>query len=95
MTEDEAKKKWCPLTRVGSTETGLGGINRSPIHNVIDGSRCIGRRCMMWRHVKKQMLQNIDTQELQELPRSWDGSKFTQVSTEDKGNGYCGLAGEP
>ena len=39
MTQDEAKKKWCPVA-------GLAGA----VMKVTDGNRgCIGSACMMWR----------------------------------------------
>lgn len=52
MTEQEAKTKWCPFARLGSTTTGLGGFNRF-IEPVGAGSEdkvcCIGSACMAWR----------------------------------------------
>ena len=46
MSEDEAKEKWCPFSRVWSYEGG--SFNRD-----LDGSEavanCIGSRCMAWR----------------------------------------------
>lgn len=44
MTEPEARKKWCPLTRVGNE----AGCNRS--HNDFGSTAfCIGSACMAWR----------------------------------------------
>ena len=46
MTEDEAKKKWCPMVRDGIEPMGntAGDENRIP-----DWSLCIASDCMMWR----------------------------------------------
>lgn len=49
MTEEQAKKKWCPFARVGAS-----GFNRihdeyrdGPILSV--DARCVASACMMWR----------------------------------------------
>jgi hypothetical protein len=52
MTEDEAKTKWCPFTRVMNIN-GQGGGNRwdksgAPAHSP-NNSLCIGSACMAWR----------------------------------------------
>lgn len=52
MTEEEAKTKWCPFARLGSSTSGLGGLNRfaSPAREAdFEGTRCIGSACMAWR----------------------------------------------
>ncbi len=44
ITETEARKKWCPLVRVGNE----AGCNRS--HNDFGATaHCIGSACMAWR----------------------------------------------
>lgn len=44
ITEDEARKKWCPFARLNS------GANRSlhGIYKVADGTNCIASDCMAW-----------------------------------------------
>jgi hypothetical protein len=45
MTEEEAKTKWCPMSRSGeyfSTNRGSDGIT-------YDTDSCIASDCMMWR----------------------------------------------
>ena len=49
MTEDEAKKKWCPFVRVG----GFGGGNRDWQTDILNSNMahkvcCIASDCMMW-----------------------------------------------
>src|ERR1700733_5242 len=61
MTEDEAKRKWCPLTRVTtsleieSEGTGvavaLGSYNRLASdldYQLVPNTMCIGSQCMAW-----------------------------------------------
>jgi len=46
MTEDDAKKKWCPMSRYGDFNLG-GALNRG-----LDEAgtlNCVGSSCMMWR----------------------------------------------
>lgn len=84
MTEDEAKTKWCPFTRLlthVSAQDGQGryyeggySYNRSPDDGegyTPPSTFCIASACMAWREV---------------CPRPSDRTK-TQ--------GYCGLAGAP
>lgn len=48
MTEDEAKTKWCPMTRVGHV-AGMA-INRHPDErDFYVETRCVASSCMMWR----------------------------------------------
>lgn len=52
MTETEACKKWCPMTRVGAgmrsavnrVQDDVGSVVILPV-----GSLCIASDCMMWR----------------------------------------------
>ena len=45
MTEEEAKKKWCPESRHSFDEQTGPGWNTGESHN------CIGSRCMAWRWI--------------------------------------------
>lgn len=55
MTEDEARKKWCPMVRTGLTagmavNHHVGSSHDSPqAGDVHDETRCIASDCMMWR----------------------------------------------
>ncbi len=51
MTEDEAKKKWCPFARsLQSDGDNLASANRG-FDSIVDvGSMCIASECMAWRH---------------------------------------------
>lgn len=46
-TEDEAKKKWCPMVRTGLT-AGMA-VNHHIAGDVDAETRCIASGCMMWR----------------------------------------------
>ena len=81
MTEDEARKKWCPAARV----VAEGRTQRSPPHNravvgdkVINlprGCDCIASDCMWWR---------------------WDDPANLHEGFDDpeKRTGYCGIAAQ-
>lgn len=49
MTEDEARKKWCPMSRQMHGEIGLVYNRRVPGH-IEEGTHCITSDCMMWRN---------------------------------------------
>jgi hypothetical protein len=44
MTEEEARKKWCPQVRYFVDADGLGRTNMPE-----DSCRCIASDCMAWR----------------------------------------------
>lgn len=54
MTEDEARKKWCPMVRTGLVH-GMAvnhHIDMEPKgQGVHDETRCIASECMMWRWI--------------------------------------------
>jgi hypothetical protein len=66
LTEDEAKQKWCPMTRVLDWQTAGVMIGENPaiasaaVNRVEGGSGipvdayCIGSDCMMWRWQQQQ-----------------------------------------
>jgi len=51
MTEDEAKRKWCPFGRVVSRvgPENLAGFNRSNDGRADHESLCLASGCMAWR----------------------------------------------
>ena len=48
LTEQEAKKKWCPFARPMSAN-GQTIINRNVTGEISAKSMCIGSACMAWR----------------------------------------------
>jgi hypothetical protein len=94
MTEDDAKTKWCPFTRMG-LNAGAGGVavNRSlePVdepsrrdapYSVYDETRCIGSGCMMWRTKWKW------------VNHPGGAAAIPEGHYEpDREEGFCGLAG--
>jgi len=85
LTEEEARKKWCPQVRITLIESGP-----SPSHNRVCmegntynaiGANCIASECMMWRWGSK-----FETGEEQEDLRQMD---------EKSTKGYCGLGDNP
>ena len=79
MTEDEARKKWCPFARViqfdiDEMPTGNRLYTASNDEMNFDGpALCIASECMAWR-----------TYDLRVAP----------TSVIPNGQGYCGLAGK-
>ena len=83
-TEDEAKQKWCPFTRVydsfdGSAATANRGIGGRPEPDE-GNTRCIASGCMAWEWVM-------------EVPPSADNYEFITVSMPQPSTtvGDCGL----
>ena len=85
MTEDEAKTKWCHVTRA----TGNGPANGSPITPV--WARCLGSSCMAWQdRYTRPVVKGVYS----ETPH---GASIATAHTypEIVSDGYCGLAGKP
>jgi len=50
MTEEEARKKWCPMARVFSgTNQWVCACNRNMLDRDSKKANCIASDCMMWR----------------------------------------------
>lgn len=86
MTEEEAKLKWCPMSRVAipqrdvrNNTVGHTVANRLDDYKFPFHSACIGSNCMMWRWEK---VENPEGNPLNKPLLFID-------STTD---GYCGLA---
>lgn len=78
MKESEARKKWCPLVRIGFTAPlgSAAAVNRLLKYpsddSVKEETCCLGSGCMMWR---------------------MDNGPGGQPGTPDS-RGHCGLAGD-
>jgi|HubBroStandDraft_1064217.scaffolds.fasta_scaffold778719_2 hypothetical protein len=91
VTEDDAKTKWCPFTRVGEQASGAA-------ENRPDGSfNCIGSACMAWR-----WKDDIERRWTQDAPEGdgWQrveaiGGVAHWVRTHKTPHGFCGIAGHP
>lgn len=80
MTEEEAKKKWCPFVRltVGVIEgkggqltpafNRFGSVETGLTENPVD-CRCIASECMAWRWARIEEVRPTAT---------WDGPKFNE-----------------
>jgi hypothetical protein len=90
MTEDEAKKKWCPFTRLLTVDKNTGepvsgsaaGYNRMPFEfeqAVLPSAVCIGSQCMAWRWERAGGARN---------------AVEAALAGKSKTDGHCGLAGE-
>ena len=109
LTEDEARKKWCPFVRAGNE----AGCNRSVLNAEGYLDKCIASECMAWRWAAQSY--EYKTTEavwhegglgIEIVPPAGDG--WEQI---DEGiidfhhipwrrpkpirHGYCGLSGNP
>lgn len=99
MTEQEAKKNWCPFSRVanGLSSTASGGtvgysvFNRATeLGEVPNNSMCFASGCMAWRWhyaAPSDTGQRRDT-----WPDLIPFGRADQLLTR---HGFCGLAGDP
>lgn len=94
MTEEEAKKKWCPFVRISDGENLNEPITSRLIPLEDHGSgetNCIGSACMAWRWEERKTVpaEGYQTPEGQ--------SVVTRYMTIDpqEGAGFCGLAAKP
>jgi len=59
MTEDEAKKKWCPeLAKRNAAELVAAIIEKSFYEPQPDN--CIGSQCMMWRYINPSYVKGTE-----------------------------------
>lgn len=104
LTEEEARMKWCPETRVAIDALGCGSANRfGDGGNSYLGSQtvCIGSACMAWRW-GNQGYEEAETS-LGQKPKGdgWRqidrGDSYGLRWRRDTGSrqGYCGKAGKP
>lgn len=104
MTEEDAKTKWCPFSRValgwsqdtarrGSGQELAATVNRGD--NLSGHTECIGSACMAWRWDAPVEVYGHDPRG---LPGSDVGLDPAIVGTARRflpREGYCGLAGKP
>jgi len=80
MTEEEARRKWCPMVRhTYQEEVSANRANHPLNESPLDGgvwNKCIASGCMMWRATEDQHIGQI-------------GDIKTYKT------GYCSLAGKP
>lgn len=75
MTEEEAKKKWCPMARLSIMDQPIDGTPQPK-------ERCIASRCMMWQ---EQYSTWIVSKESFAEP----GEAFSPDDYEERINGGC------
>ncbi len=79
MTEEDAKKRWCPMARSGYAGE-VGEIsNRAAFNKQFDGA-CLSSDCMMWQW-------DITPARANSLNVRGDHDAYP--------SGYCGLGGRP
>lgn len=104
MTEEEAKTKWCPFTRVvGFTTQGGSRSQGFSANRDLLGAplgRCIGSGCMAWRWTgegQKPRIGETDTAlsilgDEEQKREALERIAARELATRP---GYCGLAGAP
>ena len=108
MTEDEAKKKWCPNVRqVQETADYLSFNNRGEVSSAGDHfprTMCLGSSCMAWRWSRaretKAFLEKVQEQMKDQGPNANFGKAcnvvYAKHGTEfEQTEGYCGAFGKP
>lgn len=100
MTEDEAKTKWCPMTRYSTW--GIDGVsNRDNFHDGFPlANSCIASLCMVWRwSYKEEKREGHSGGKELLLSRGLEtGREVKQIGYslyKLEAVGYCGLAGKP
>jgi hypothetical protein len=101
LTEEEARKKWCPYARTleqdvafnpvsEKWEATFAGVNRSVQDS--DRHRCIASGCMAWRFEPDRWRHKRGGEEWTETRETNGyGGRGLKLPT----SGYCGLAGKP
>ena len=110
MTEEEAKTKWCPFSRVIAQDRGrlvqgsaapnrinwIGEESEAPV-----GSLCIASACMAWRWHEAARTEAYKAATVAHMKATGDTlSKALQETLKRRDEftyteGYCGLAGQP
>lgn len=103
MTEDQAKTKWCPFSRIGTS--GGDGSNRwieSAGEDATTAANykpvlCIASACMAWRTATNPGVEWHPFVSDQSPGAGWYWSDIEKQwwRADQKPFGYCGLAGAP
>ena len=104
MTEDDARKRWCPMVRYKSTKGE--GINRwvdiDDAQMLPDMARCIASECMMWQWIQETKIFAANESPVDEGWRKIGAAPMSEAYSiiwlkepDEKTQGYCGLAGKP
>jgi hypothetical protein len=100
MTENEARKKWCPMAKPG--------LNKRPLKNMelwTDRTHCIAANCAMgWRVLYPKEMREDHSNGMEMIFKRGSETKRTPRREGPNGslgfwildeNGYCGLGGKP
>ncbi len=108
MTEQDAKKKWCPMVRFNYCGSDMTDVNRP---SEMDSMRCIASDCMMWRWDMSEMeyfcpecgADMCDALLKDKTDTRCDGANYCRKWLREHGtltkaprinrSGHCGLAG--
>lgn len=96
MTEEDAKTRWCPFSRVSCSGGPIEG-NHAANRRATGGSispeyLCIASACMAWRWALVERTSDDSGQPVETWP---DLMPFHPKGTLLTRHGICGLAGKP
>jgi hypothetical protein len=109
VTEEEAKKKWCPFAKPDLYKS-RAGMSRNVNSEPLKGTSCIGSACMAWRSTGRErgpIVERVKAEPGSSQPFGENGSyEVIEPGNPAKGgnwvrhepgleHGYCGLAGQP
>lgn len=89
VSEDEAKKKWCPQAIICAAENGAAApFNRpfNPAYPAGQDCLCLGSGCMWWRY--EDFSKSVRRAQVFEPELIKSGGPLQRM-------GFCGLAGRP
>lgn len=87
LTEEQAREKWCPLSRPESASYAICGGNRDRDGRPSSKVLCMGSACMAWRWGMK-----VETG-IKHPPG--DENVTITWTPESETHGYCGAFGRP
>jgi len=91
MTEDEAKTKWCPMSRVQSGDVAYNRYAGTPPDVFPTNSRCLGSACMMWRWHQEKNEQYIPPNPMVVSIGTHPADRVSPWK-DSTTSGYCGMA---
>lgn len=93
LTEEQAKTRWCPMTRLDSSYENNPSLNREMDGSVARGALCIASECMMWReHVieyEKKHFHKLGDETFDQMYERYEafGKENPDWTQEDVGSG--------
>ncbi|MDR3439848.1 hypothetical protein [Telmatospirillum sp.] len=96
MTEEEARKKWCPHVRFAATADESNAANRwNDANGNPPSCRCLASECMSWRWLWLDP-NGPNVRLPEDCAAATTGEVHKRITNETyEPAGFCGLAGRP